>query len=311
MTIYNAVAVSDALILPNDHTVGEIWSLHHDYVNIFIAQGIVTLFRSGSASVPFGIRVNISDSCLNVGWTAHQPVSYNRSSLVIGDITVTGLDNCSHFRSKPVSGLLRCEEEIARRLALLHDLCREADRPGGILTYLGDYVTPYGVNKPVTGGTEVRIRQRLRALVSGTLLDDEYQIVEGVSGLLGFGPGLTPSGDDFLLGFLGGLRCVCPDYCWSAAEKMAWHMAHNAPKLTTLLASEYIRYGVQEYYHQCLYELINAFSTGSDAALTDKAYRLLALGHQSGLDLLIGFVYGGLTSLQLGMTKKGETNANL
>jgi hypothetical protein len=109
---------------------------------------------------------------------------------------------------------------------------------------------------------------------------------------------LTPSGDDFLLGFLCGLREIGVVGCLAASEQMAHQLLANAPLRTTMLSTEYIKHAVKGFYHQRIIDFIEAFNAGSTSDMLEKADLLMALGHFSGMDVMMGFVCGGLTALR-------------
>jgi hypothetical protein len=140
----------------------------------------------------------------------------------------------------------------------------------------------------------------MEALMAGVHTNDDYLIVEGVCGLLGLGPGLTPSGDDFLLGFFAGFSSMELERCQPSAQKLAQYIVQNAPSRTTLIAAEYLKFGIAGFYHQYLIDFIEAFYNGSTADMLYKGQLLKKLGHFSGTDLLTGFTYGGFAAIQAG-----------
>jgi len=311
----NAVALSDAIFLPSEKVQGQVKSIHNDYVNIVIPNGIITLVRAGMAHIPFGIEVEIDGGWFNAGLIQNQPVMYDGDAIVLDKaMIVTGLKKCPRFSCKPAYSPIKDRVDLLARLQYLHGLCNSAREVGGIRTYLGQYDAKTFCDSTTSPQLfENRIAERVKALISGILQNDEFLMIKGICGLLGVGPGSTPSGDDFLLGFWSGMMCAEHDSCKTALEKMAYHMLENAKELTTFLSIEYIRYGVKGAYHQYFSELISAFVAGTEEEMVRKANALMTLGHSSGLDLLIGFVYGGFTALLAGVTveMKGAKNEHL
>jgi hypothetical protein len=132
-------------------------------------------------------------------------------------------------------------------------------------------------------------------LVDGARTRDVQLFLTGCERLIGLGPGLTPSGDDLLLGFLATHRV------WSSA---LWQMIVdsrlNAPlqaaaRRTHTLSSALLLSALQGTFAEIIYDLFEAFLFYPEEA-QDQADELLRLGHTSGADLLAGVILG-LTTL--------------
>jgi hypothetical protein len=121
--------------------------------------------------------------------------------------------------------------------------------------------------------------------------------VAAAARLLGRGPGLTPSGDDILAGFLAGAAAFGLD---AAALRHA--VAVLAPARTTALSAALLRHAARG---ECLDELaaVAAVLTSqppcrSELAGTGRAVgRLLSVGHTSGAALALGLVLAAESAL--------------
>ena len=111
---------------------------------------------------------------------------------------------------------------------------------------------------------------------------DAEQAAVTLSGLVGLGLGLTPSGDDFLCGLLS----VLPE--GSLRESL---IRQCMPQLhtTTDISAAFLEAACQGCFGEWLHELYGAQTP--DAA-EDAAERIAAIGHSSGCDLLAGVAYG-------------------
>jgi hypothetical protein len=120
--------------------------------------------------------------------------------------------------------------------------------------------------------------------------------VEGhVAGLLGAGPGLTPSGDDALCGVLLALRAVGPLAAPGALPAVQAAVRAATPATTSLSASLLLAacdgYAVPE-----LSRLAGAVAAGDERAASSSLSQVLAIGHTSGADLVAGLT-GALDAL--------------
>lgn len=299
MLTYKALSVSDDLVLPFEAN-GYVLSVHSDHLNVALSEGIVTLQKVGTPLIPFGIEVAIREN-----WYSRQlydgcPVAYQAGRFVIdGKLAVEGLEVCRRYSSRPCTNSCLAPDKMQELLFLLDRLCRGSDKNGGILTYLDHYRFEGGTlsKRAADGFLRRKIGRRFELLLTGINLNDDFLIAEGVHGFLGLGPGLTPSGDDFLVGFLCGITFLPTERCRAASAKLAQCLAQDAPLLTTALSAEYIRYAANGSYHAYLLQLINALTHGSVKQTLEAGQSILSLGHYSGNDLLLGFVYGGMSAI--------------
>ena len=80
----------------------------------------------------------------------------------------------------------------------------------------------------------------LSNLVDGLLLGDVWCTNTGVTGLLGLGPGLTPSGDDLLVGLLLALHSGKSP----AAASLSRAVVRHAPVMTGRISVSMLKAGI-------------------------------------------------------------------
>jgi hypothetical protein len=105
--------------------------------------------------------------------------------------------------------------------------------------------------------------------------------------LAGLGIGLTPSGDDFLIGALHAVWILHPR---EVAIGLAQGVAESAAPLTTSLSAAWLRSagrgGAGELWHQ----FFGALVSGNEIEIQKTVKDILAVGETSGADALAGFV---------------------
>jgi hypothetical protein len=108
----------------------------------------------------------------------------------------------------------------------------------------------------------------------------------------GMGPGLTPSGDDFLVGLLASARVAAElggdDVIWSLSRKLSW----EARKRTHLLSWSYIDYASRGYFSEPLLEVVMSVLGADENHVAESCRRLVAVGASSGIDGLFGIAVG-------------------
>ena len=107
--------------------------------------------------------------------------------------------------------------------------------------------------------------------------------------LLGFGTGLTPSGDDLAGGALFGRMLVSRDGRWRDAGA---RLADEARRASHVISAALFADLVAGSSFESLHLLADALAAGDDASALAAAETLATLGHSSGWDMLAGVVLG-------------------
>lgn len=126
----------------------------------------------------------------------------------------------------------------------------------------------------------LQIQQQFRAWLQGENVD--------WSSVLGKGPGLTPGNDDTVLGML---LCAWFDPRVDVSRLPAFFAASRPlDELTTLVSVNYLRFAAEGIFATPMQEFARALSGASD--LNTAIGELLAVGHSSGADTLLGIWSG-------------------
>ncbi|HYP39527.1 MAG TPA: DUF2877 domain-containing protein [Chloroflexia bacterium] len=143
-----------------------------------------------------------------------------------------------------------------------------------------------------------RLTVRLAEFHHATMEDCIPQAIEAITGLLGLGPGLTPSGDDMMAGLLASLA-------WQArlgivSDKLVCSLVEAvrevAPSHTNRISARLLHYAGEGVLYAPAMELGEALLVGDTPALHDAARRLCTIGNTTGVDVATGL----LTGIRLG-----------
>lgn len=124
--------------------------------------------------------------------------------------------------------------------------------------------------------------------------------------LLGLGPGLTPSGDDVVMGLMAAL-------VWQAksgvlptgrVEALAEAVCLAASKRTNRISARLLRHASDGVLHAPAMAVGTALVAGNHDAVRQTTPRLLAVGSTSGADLAVGLLAGTLAGFQLEQTAR-------
>ena len=136
-----------------------------------------------------------------------------------------------------------------------------------------------------------RLAHTLPMLARATERHDVTAVAEAAARLVGLGPGLTPSGDDFISGYLAAL--------WSRAgfesgiDAMLQALADALAPLflrTNAISRQMLSDAAQGRFAERLVDVTVAISGAGN--VVEATTRALASGHSSGADTLCGLLFG-------------------
>jgi hypothetical protein len=142
---------------------------------------------------------------------------------------------------------------------------------------------------PLTSATNAA-----EALARACARNDAPAAAQAAVSLLGLGPGLTPSGDDFVGGAFFARVALAQ---LGAVDASAWSRAAAtvraaAREATTPISATLLGDLLDGAGWSTLHELVCALVVNDTARAFSAAARLTRLGHSSGWDLLAGFIAG-------------------
>ena len=136
----------------------------------------------------------------------------------------------------------------------------------------------------------------LRLLMQATGARNRAAVERAACGLLGLGPGLTPSGDDVLAGFISVMVLLSSRLSVDeqSYEDVALWIAALAPSRTTQLSATLLHYAAHGEVAESLGDVLIALASPVEAAeaVMQAARGLLQFGATSGGDTLLGVLLG-------------------
>ncbi len=127
----------------------------------------------------------------------------------------------------------------------------------------------------------------IEALCAGIVANNVALCRAGARGLAGLGGGLTPAGDDFLLGAMYAIWVTCPG---AEAAILGRAIAVTAGPSTTRLSAAWLRAAARGEACTPWHDLVGGLAGGDRDTTLAAARRILNTGHTSGADALAGFV---------------------
>ncbi|WP_051257960.1 DUF2877 domain-containing protein [Desulfovibrio cuneatus] len=149
---------------------------------------------------------------------------------------------------------------------------------------------PEGEISAIQVHTQQRLRQGIQGLAQSLVQGDEAAALTSAKGLLGLGMGLTPAGDDMLLGLFAVCTvCNCPLSRWQPFFAQVAHLSRSA---TNVISSAGVEHAAHGRMRASLAALVHALMHGSQEECRQCLELVLDIGSSSGRDMAVGMAYG-------------------
>ncbi len=145
---------------------------------------------------------------------------------------------------------------------------------------------------------------RLFLLSGGLTRSASEAIDQAVAGLVGLGPGLTPSGDDLLGGMLVALRAMQNTASLFSVDTLAGCVTRHAAAETTRISAAMLEQSAQGYGSAAQHRLLRCLlEVHARPDTVNAALDLIRTGHTSGWDALAGILLGVYCGLRIGQSQ--------
>ncbi|CAK7032216.1 DUF2877 domain-containing protein [Tissierella carlieri] len=272
----------------NLEIVGKIHSIYSRTINFLDNKD--NMYTIGSKSIdnsPFTLRIdnrNISFEDLDLE-EGNRLFKMDNSLIIEDKVRINLGFNCILWNPNVEKRRDLNKDLIMKNIGYFNDFILEKGSNGGCRHfYLENYLKVKACNPGlIEKELSRRIEVFLDALNDGNI--DEVKI----NSLIGFGIGLTPSGDDFLTGFLSTLNIISTDYSNKIKRKLI-NLIHIDKISTTDVSKQMLSITLRGESREYILSFINAFLDGDKEQFLLFLERLLNIGSSSGTDLAVGVV---------------------
>jgi hypothetical protein len=234
---------------------------------------------------PFALMVELGNGRFSDTITPNATVTIqpDRQQLKVGNLTLHW-HGAKRWQPRPAWKSVG-PDKLAEHLPTLRRLL-VANAPAGSLAMILLDDVPAS-DSPTAASLMATARPPIHRLLQGLVAGDVAACQVATRKLAGLGGGLTPAGDDFLVGTIYALWTCLPD---AQATCLATAVAAEAIPLTTTLSAGWLAAAGRGEAGQPWHDLVGALATGQTAAIRPAVQAILATGHTSGADGLAGFL---------------------
>lgn len=227
-----------------------------------------------------------TEDFLAVGICQGDSVRAGGGSLAIAGKAVVNVAGAAIWRT-PMPASYCVGDLLRRRLAEAEAAIWRSGTPGGFIEGMA--------NTEVARFTTRMLHEAADGLALALGRGDIEAALGHASRLIGLGPGLTPSGDDFLVGLLAA-RALCRRQDDVGSDRFALGVARLAKAETNPISYAAIAKAARGEVRERVARFIIALCSTTDAPLPPALAQVLAIGSSSGTEIAFG-VIRGLASL--------------
>ena len=257
---------------------GRVHSVFQKAINIMDEQEILyTILSSEMDEGPMAVHVN-EENLSSLGIGVHDFVQGDENQLTLGKITFQ-VNNIPFYQLprsefRPSRYLRSNMEKVRNQLEEM----KEVEK------------SPYDkeVNRI--------LHERIASLKLAFMEEEEKGILESSMSLIGLGPGLTPSGDDVLLGILSVLNLK--NHRYEKFRPLFEKVIQSAYEETNILSYYGLRRANDGFIRQDITDFTVAMIEKEN--IEQELEKILQIGHSSGQDI----TYGIMTLLEIIWTKE-------
>ena len=290
--VLKAISIGDAV--PRMDFDATVHSVFRSAINLRLNNGdnLLTLVTSSEADLPQGIRVD-------------SPADFSFEIFHAGE-PMTCRDDTLRFASSALTIDLRGAESF---ICDLPSLQADMANPSAATAWQrvwqalnerqvqsqAEIIAQdlFRFDETIRAGVPRKAGEAMRGLFAATRQFD-LAAASSLDGLVGLGSGLTPSGDDLLVGYLAGLWCSVLDKSErkqfvSDLGKVVVHLSQQ----TNDISRTYLYHATRGQVSSRLADLAEAICCGenSDRLLT-TVESAMQVGHTSGMDAVTGLLIG-------------------
>ncbi len=284
-------AISIGYAVPGGNFAASVHSAFQSALNLRLhgENHLLTLIASSEGDLPQGIRLNV-------------PEGLSFENFQVGEPAVCK-DSILHFEKNSLtvqlSGARRWKCDLP---ALKFDPAKPAVSAAWNFGWEvlnkrqrlseSELVANELVHESEQTGVSHKAGKAMRDLLDATR---QYDLnVSAVEALIGLGSGLTPSGDDLLMGYMAGLWCTGQDknermqFMWSLGETIIGFSSK-----TNDISRTYLYHAAQGQVSSRLANLAEEISRGENPGhLSEITEAAMSIGHTSGMDAVTGLLIG-------------------
>jgi hypothetical protein len=269
--------------------VAKVHSTYRSVLNLALPDGhLIAIADPSVGGLPNGVLVDLGPDARALGLREGQPAVTGSRQL---EVRAAGirilLDGATPWSPRIRDAGRAAADRWAKRSARVRSIAAQASATasgGSAPGFAGLLGGPGPRHLPMYAARAAAILDQLEAALAA----GDGEAADSVSRrLVGLGPGLTPSGDDALVGLAAALHGLGHPQRGFLADAVA-----DAGMRTTSVAASLLRHAAAGEFSERLHALLADLLGDDEGSLRGSVERALAWGATSGADCLVGVLFG-------------------
>lgn len=268
---------------------GRIHSIYRAAINVALPGGdLFVIADPGLGGLPDGVLVDLGPDRRTLGLERGQLVVASERFVALPAVHIRiWLHEAVRWTPRMPIAAPGAARRWRHRTAAVRDVARARTAGASAVAALGLGGLLDGVGShrlPIHAARTAAVLDQLEAAFSMGRIDTAGQIARRIVGL---GPGMTPSGDDALIGLAAALWAIdhpCRGFLADAVD--------DAAVRTTAVSVTLLRHAAAGEFSERLQRLLAALLGDDEAAIEPAVERAMAWGATSGTDCLVGVLFG-------------------
>ncbi|MDQ3127689.1 MAG: DUF2877 domain-containing protein [Chloroflexota bacterium] len=282
-------------------------SVYRSAINLSSGGDLVTLARPVDGALPSGILLDLGSDHRAIGVRPGMVVEVMDGEILLRDVGLRVVLPPDRSWSPRLASDRYQTDEVRRRWARRSPEVRSVAavmargrRDLGLWALLGDRefaitsararTRASAATRPLPFGQSdllARAGEALRLLKEAIATGDRPRATTAAACLIGLGPGLTPSGDDALAGFLAGLHALDHPMATFAIGAL-----DSVESRTSAVAATLLRQAAQGAFAECIHTVLAGLLDPDPSKAAPAMARAAERGASSGIDCLVGILDG-------------------
>lgn len=280
-----ALTADDAFL--SQRIDGRVEQVFSRAVNLFIPeqQRLLTLLSESSDNAPNSCRLALTHC--NHLFRPGEQVRFTESGIAVGDDKWIETSSCQRWLM-PTWSLTAERFNVIPWLGWAETLHQQLGRDDTLFLYAGD--NPFY--------REIAKELQLRRQILNTALTRKQNVADAVAHFIGLGIGLTPSSDDYLVGF--SIILFIKGHPLEKYRETFLAALQRIENNTTLLSKVTMEAAFHQRYRESIARLVANIITEPNCFLTQSITDIKNIGSSSGCDMLYGMADACALSHQSG-----------
>nr|WP_300002935.1 DUF2877 domain-containing protein [Tissierella sp.] len=271
---------------------GRVHSIYKNTINISLDERLIAIHPNNIIKSPMSLRmksgeVDLESLDLKIG----DSVEIYRDLLKLGKY-IFGFRNAEEWNPSLWHIDIDFKEKNVKQYQFIKKMLEASIDEGNLKKIVLSLIENQPIEIREDDFFSVKVYSALEGFKLAVEKRDIDKSLNSLFSILGLGIGLTPSGDDFIMGLMSVLLVSkrSSSFIEELLSAIKERLKESLDK-TTFLSSELYFYAVEDKYSSIFLDIFDGIKKENKDNLFKSIQVLLAMGHSSGTDTLCGIVF--------------------